>query len=264
MNLVLGTAVNYGINEISVFVKSFRKFNQTDKIILIFDDISNKPDLINFLFDWNVDFFKYDGKFGTSAIDVAHSRFTLYKEILESNKEINSVLITDVRDVVFQSDFFKDIKSEEFIYFFEEDTNSDIKSEFTHTDWIKDYWGSDNYSRLENCQILCSGTTFGSINQIIIYLNNLNKYISESLIYGFLSDHTHHNWIGHFEKDKFENLEHKINGDIIATIGLTLERSNHLIKIKSGKLYLGDRLPSLIHQYDRSKELVSFFNQKYL
>jgi hypothetical protein len=263
MNLIIGAAVNYNIKDISTFVKSFRKYNDTDKVILIFNDISNNQILLDFLSKYNIDYITYNSNFSTSGVEVAHNRFKLYEEFLNKNKEFKSILLTDIRDVFFQGNPFENIQEEEFIYFFEEDKNSDIKSEFQHTDWIKKYFGEENYKVFERKQILCSGNTMASTNQMIIYLKKINYYIEDSIKFPFLRDHAFHNWIGHIEKDLFKNISHKENGDVVATIGLTLERSKDLIIMKDDYLYVSNMKPSLVHQYDRSEELVNFINEKY-
>ena len=117
-NLVLGTAIGYGVPEISIFVKSFREYTRIDEVMLVVDS-SISIDVINFCIAHNIKYTPFEAyKFIPTHIQ--NSRYIKYLEILLDNiMRYDKVFLSDVRDVVFQGDIFDDLP-EQFLYYFME------------------------------------------------------------------------------------------------------------------------------------------------
>ena len=103
MNLVLGCATDYQIDQIRNFVISLRKFF-SGRILLVYNKNSISEDVNFFLFQNKVDVLV------SSNIDpknVPQKRYEIYLKIIKNFKNIKKLLITDLRDVYFQADPFK-------------------------------------------------------------------------------------------------------------------------------------------------------------
>jgi hypothetical protein len=61
----------------------------------------------------------------------------------------------------------------------------------------------------------------------------------------------------------FKNHEIRPCGDFIATVGITSQRDKDSIVIKDDYVEVNGMKPSIIHQYNRSKELINFYDGKY-
>ena len=112
-NLVLSAAVGYRWLDLKIFIKSLRRVSQ-DRVIFIVDKNIEKKTLEKFNY-YKVDYRIYSGKNLTnipglknSKSDIGQRRYEMYLSILDKlEKKPNKILLTDSRDVVFQSNIFK-------------------------------------------------------------------------------------------------------------------------------------------------------------
>jgi hypothetical protein len=263
-NVVLGTAISYGPRELNNFVKSFREFNKQDDIVLIVDKDNR---LFEFFEKYNVTPLFFESRFFMDT-HINNARFIRYLEFLLDNiPRYDRVFLTDTRDVVFQSDPFEGL-SFEFMHFFAEDDTATIESDQTYnTPWIRLVFGDDVYQQIKDKKIICAGTTLGSTGNVMKYLNMLVDILRQLKnknpnAYRINVDQGIHNFIAH-NTYYFTDGAIKDNGDIVATIGLTLNKNPNKIKLVGDILYMDDKKPSVIHQYDRSPKLIEMFHKKY-
>ena len=261
-NLVLSAAVGYRWPDLKIFIKSLRKVSN-DRVIFIVDKNIEKKTLEKFNY-YKVDYRIYSGKNLTnipglknSKSDIGQRRYEMYLSILEKlEKKPNKILLTDSRDVVFQSNIFK--------YNFKKSLNFFLESEKIFNDprnvrWLKRTVGEKIFEKIKNNYISCSGTTLGNFKEIINYVKlmkrNLYLFPYKRPLRHIISlksvepyDQAIHNYL--IYSNFFKDLEcHKNN---ISKICTTAYMKNFKFN-KIGQLLndLGE-IYSVIHQYDRS------------
>ena len=114
-NLVLGAAINYDWKILKPFVESFRKYSNDRIILLVKNDIDRKfisklKSLKIELFFVNYAKYKILKKPGLSigSVDTNQLRYKIYIDVINKLKiRPKKILLTDVRDVIFQSNIFK-------------------------------------------------------------------------------------------------------------------------------------------------------------
>jgi hypothetical protein len=79
-----------------------------------------------------------------------------------------------------------------------------------------------------------------------------------------LLDQVISNHIFYFEPNG-QSTEVKDNGDIVGTIGHCITHPEHsgVMQLRDNVIYLNDKIPSIIHQYDRSPDLFKHISEIY-
>jgi hypothetical protein len=145
MNVIVGTAMNYGVEHIKNFVMSFRKFNSEDDIILVYD-LNQSHRIKNFCQDYNIKLVGFEPYDGFPA-HVVSSRFLKYRDILAENEQYKHILLADIRDVFFQGDPFANLPDDDYLYAFTEDPAVTIEIEKYHISMITRLFGEQELQR---------------------------------------------------------------------------------------------------------------------
>ncbi|WP_075534079.1 hypothetical protein [Candidatus Pelagibacter communis] len=167
-NLVLAAAVGYNFEQISLFLKSLRKY-YSDEICIIIDGKDK---------DLEYKLKEYSCKTITTTLNkkkIQFKRYKIFSSFLE-NKNYDKILLSDSRDVYFQGDPFNYNYTGE-INFFLEDYK--IKDCPYNSKWIIKTYGNAEYLSVANNIILCSGTVLGKNEKIKEYLNLINHNIEK-------------------------------------------------------------------------------------
>jgi hypothetical protein len=80
--------------------------------------------------------------------------------------------VTDVRDVIFQSDPFADVP-QQFLWVFQESDAYKIADDNTNSTWIRRAYGDNVFKKICDNGILCAGTTLGSTGLVVRYLERM-------------------------------------------------------------------------------------------
>ena len=261
-NLILGAACGYDWDDLKIFIKSLRKFINC-RVILIFEHALDKS-LKNKFKNYKIEYYLYkkiDHKnipgLMNSKSDVGQRRYEMYEFILKNiRKKPEKILLTDTRDVVFQKDLFLN-KFKKSINFFLE--NEKILNDSRNSKWLKRTVGYNEYNKIKENKISCSGTTFGNFDQILKYSFLMKKYL---FLYPYKRPFRHlivfkkvkpydqgiHNYL--IYNSFFKNMElHENNFSKICTTAYMKKfafNKKGQLKNKKNEVY------SLIHQYDRS------------
>ena len=266
-NLVIGTALNIGVEETRIFIESLRKYSDCDICLLVDQKIN--LEFKKFL-DENIVKTIVNTSSDLYHVNINISRFFRYYDFIsETSNEYQNILITDITDVLFQSNPFFNLPKE-FLYFSQEDENFTIKNNDFNSRWVQISMGNDILDKIGDEKIICAGTTIGSLKNINEYLRQMtsiildvNKQNPSSLLESI--DQGIHNFIGHTKNNIFENFEIKKSGDLIATIGLTSIHHPEKISIEGGSIFIDGKKPSIVHQYNRLKKtfIPNIGNTKY-
>jgi hypothetical protein len=186
---------------------------------------------------------------------------------LENPDDYNNILITDITDVFFQNDPFLGL-DDEFIYFAEEDEDHTIGSNSFNSRWVHISLGLDNLNKIKDQKIICAGTTLGSYQNILQYLSQITLFLKDvkdknPLALNESVDQGVHNFICYQKTEVFKNPLIRKNGDLIATVGITSIDSPNKISISEDVVSVNGKIPSIIHQYNRSSEITSLTYKKY-
>lgn len=269
-NLVLGTSVNFNVHQLKNFIMSFREVNQTDDCIFFIDPV-NKELYSEFFKQYNIITYSFNlDKFVDTPVH--NTRYIAYRHFLANNDQYQNIFLADTKDVVFQTNVFDNLP-DEFLFLFQEDSNFKFKDDvYANSYWLYTAYGNDVlYSFLEE-NVICSGTILGSYKEIVNLLELVNQEfykVKQSNPEGFkttILDQAVVNYLGRRVINSNPNLRIKSNGDVIATVGVTLnnEISKDQVTINGSNLMLNNLYPAIIHQYDRNEVLKNIFDTKFL
>ena len=241
-NLVLGSATGYTKKQIFNFIKSLRNCYTEDVYLIVNNNIDTEI----------IDFFK-ENKINKITTDIKgkkiqKERYKIYLDFISKSNYTN-ILISDVKDVIFQNNPFNNENFNELNFFFEDNIIGNCEH---NSRWIKKLYGKKIFDELKNKQISCSGTTLGVKEEMMKYLRRMIyhrfnfKYFS---VFNHGYDQGWHNYIIYKEKTlKFKKF---CNQDgFIATLAQSNVENfifSDVLKTKSGKKF------DIIHQYDRKR-----------
>lgn len=250
-NLVMGFST-YEWDKCGVFVRSLRESGYKDDLILIghgLDDAYTSQHSVTV-------------KPMEKPTDLVVSRFDYYRHVLEKG-DWDKVFLTDVRDVVFQSDPFDLIGSG--LHVTEEDLL--IGEQRHNRDRTIETFGQEIFESLKDKRIICAGTIYGGRIPILEFIRKFNEIASTQEGNGFhISDQPILMYLTH--NGLMDNLSVDANDGrhAVWTIGTRDETHHddfyqldgHLIRMLDG------HLPSAVHQYDRHPRIVKALEDYYL
>jgi len=169
-------------------------------------------------------------------------------------KKYDTVIIFDIRDIVFQKDP-RGIKHSELDCYLEDDSMT-IGSCPLNSKGIRDSYGEDALGIIKDKPISCSGTMIGTQQGIEYYLRSV---IDEATRMGFRYWGAHqwiHNYLIHSDKLKCR-LVGNDQGDIY-TVGYVpgILVKDHLVYDRKGQV------PYVVHQYDRHVAMINDYGRE--
>jgi hypothetical protein len=251
MNVILGTAINYNIEQLKPFIYSWKKNCVNTELVLIVSP--NIDETTKRWLNINGVSIKYFSSSIFLPFPVYWSRFLIYLDILlEHRSRYKRVFLTDVRDVVFQKNIFDQIPSDN-LHVFMEDHKYTCNQE-TNRKMLIEVCGISIADSLKNNRIICSGTILGDTNSIIEYIQTMFSMFSvkQMLGNGGYSDQAAHNYLCHYKIIK--NTQHE-NGDAVATLVLT---DSNDVKIVDDVVYVYNKVPAVLHQWDFQPLLLEY------
>ena len=170
-NLILGAALGYSWDDLKIFIKSLRKFENC-RVILIFEDTLNQR-LKNEFRNYKIEYFIHKQKkkedipgLTNSKSDVGQRRYEMYEQVLKKIKnKPKTILLTDTRDVVFQKNLFKN-KFKKTLNFFLE--NEIILNDPRNSRWLERTVGKKEYNKIKVPLVVrLAGTNFKEGKEIL-------------------------------------------------------------------------------------------------
>ena len=256
-NLILSIIVKYSLEKILPFLKSLIKSSLCNcDVIFFINQISETVE--NYLKSFGIILCKIPGILNNPAI-IYKYRWKLYRDYLKENKErYNIILSVDIKDTIFQNEFFKFYENyEPFIGFSFENT---IIETSVNRELIINNFGIQLYKTIENKRVINAGTIWGTLNEFYEFSNILYKKL---LIHPTIDDQTLVNYLIYHEKILTNLLQIKSDEyGLVLTLGLT-KRKNIILDTENNILNNKGYIASIVHQYDRHPDLKKIIRRKY-
>ncbi|MDO1529809.1 hypothetical protein QMK61_13300 [Fulvimonas sp. R45] len=186
------------------------------------------------------------------------TRYFYYADYLAAHAGFVRVLLSDVRDVVFQSNPFRDLEPGLHVGMESEDLT--IATEPFDRDWMLDAYGESMLRELGHKQVSCSGVTLGDFEAVRRYVDLI---LREALRLPFrhmktrIYDQAFHNklfYCGELgDAHPCQPLKSRI-----ATLGC-LDPAIFVLSETGYLLNTDGRVAPIVHQYDRHRVLVDLF-----
>lgn len=245
-NLIFGmaTGIYSNIGSMDTFIISLRKYYKDD-VCIVTD--SNDEEFVNFLKSFNVNVVYLKQKI--TAESVMYMRWILPKKVLLDYPNIDNVILTDTRDVVFQDDPFKYLSGSDLDLSVETKQIKDCPN--FNKSWVLNLYGQEMYEKVKDNWILCAGVTAGKKQSVIDlctfmideHLRLKDKFVDQAALNVF-----------HSEGKLPKSTLHYTGENLVATIG----HSFGVTKVnKSGQIEGNNGIiPAIVHQYDRHPSIV--------
>lgn len=270
-NLILTIMHGYDYPFVQPFLKSLKsiQFNG-DLIIFVSNTVSRatKSALIRngaTLIEYNATYPfipSYAEEFEDIVPDISISnyRFLLYLKYLTDHTEVyDKILLTDIRDVIFQSDPFQKLEKNG-IYVFLEDAVQTFRESKLNYNWCAAANGYEFAEKVIDKVVSCAGVTIGHTAYILNYLRYMKGKLKNRKELPWAFDQGIHNGFVYGLRSPGTVIIDNDAG-FVATLGayqpyLSNERAE--VINSQGKPF------SIVHQYDRSGELMTKIKSKYI
>lgn len=256
-NLVLGTIVNYLWEDIEPFFNSYLKNSSTNTTCVVFvKNISNRTR--EYLEKYNIEVIDINDEH--SGAWITEYRWILYNEYLKNCRiEYDKVLLVDIRDSFFQENIFERYNSKKIVFSKEK---NNFLNEQCNWNWMERRYGVSVIESVKYHYPICAGTILGNNEYIKKLCDNVVKNMNNDKFKYFKNcDQSVVNYLVYYKKIFNENdilWEYACDKNI-ATVGLLNELNIQLDKMVNEE----DKIPALIHQYDRHEVLVEFVEKRY-
>jgi len=184
-------------------------------------------------------------------------RFFFYRAFLRRHgDEYGCVFLTDLRDVVFQDDPFRDVTPEELRVFLEEPwlrQGKDVNS----CRWLSELFGEEIVRQLADTTLICSGTIIGGARRVNEYLDVFMLALARAKsVMRMGMDQGLHNYL--LYTGLLEDVTMCVNRECeVLTMGL-INPEEALPRDSAGSLVDALSRPyPVLHQFDRHPELAA-------
>jgi len=256
--LVMGLSVNYGPDELRPFIGSLRHHGYAGDVVLLV--ANTNAETRAFLGGHGVDAVPFD-MLPMLAMSMNSARMLRYLDILgervfapDGSTSYAHILLTDVRDVVFQGDPFARAAGADIHYFLEEGSRT-IGSCAVNANWMRQALGEAGLRRTAASPVSCAGTLIATPQALLAYLLQMCRLILEVPALARYSgvDQAIHN---HLMVEGLAGRHPRAvpNGQAVMTVpsdvphGLTLQPDGTLLN-RDGSV------SEIVHQYDRDPVL---------
>jgi len=255
-DMIIGAAVGYSTEHIKPFILSLRATGYKGRLLLLIDKLDFRT--VSFLREYDVELI-WQGGCRNSTMPVHSQRYFNFSEILRKERGIKRVMLSDVRDVIFQGNPFDNCGGDS-LYTFGEDNSMKLGQCPYNSGWILNLYGDEILKRLSDGIIICCGVTIGGYSKMLNYLDLLCGEISViPLIHG--ADQGAHNLL--IRTGRIPNVVVTDNeaGPVYTLHYVHPDR----IRTDSDGFIINDAgRPAVVHQYDRHPALMKIVQEKYI
>lgn len=167
--LILGAAIGYSALQLRPFLVSLQKTGYRGDLCLMVSFGETDPDTLGFLRASGVQVEPFES-WRLMPVEINTARYIRCFEILLARR-YDAVLLTDTRDVIFQSDpFALALPPDRPLAFFLEHDDVTLDTCASNSHWLRAAFGEAKVAALAGRPISCSGTTLGTQAGIMRYL----------------------------------------------------------------------------------------------
>lgn len=250
--LVLGAAVGMSVEQVRIFVESLRLAGYTGPVVMLIGPADFK--LAAYLRAQGVEPKRV--WFVRRLHGPIHAyRFELFARYLQQYGErYDEVLISDVRDVVFQAHPFNAMMSKD-CHFFLEGAAKTIGNEPTNILYMQLFLAPAEVEAIAAHRISCCGVLLGGTQAIVAYLERMTarlRAVPLPVRRKIGADTAFHNLIAHVTREVPGVIVE--NNVLVATMGI--EPAARYLVGADGRIRTRDgHLPAILHQYDRLEDI---------
>jgi hypothetical protein len=250
-NLIMGLWTRHPFPPLEKFFASLRRTTFDGDVCIFVDDVSTET--VASLQAQGV-IVERTGRYGQPRMTALSSRFFNYLEFLiRRGGDYANVMLTDLRDVVFQSDPFATPLPAEIVYAQERCRLGD--SPVNHN-WVVQGYGEAVAHGMRDCIVSCAGTTFGTTSGMLRYLLAMTHELSSRTvpITGGI-DQGVHNYV--VRMHPLLNAWFDPIDQIVATMHFMPQES---IQCTERGVLIDGRLVPVLHQWDRNESTIEYIN----
>jgi len=256
--LILGTAAGYHYGDVRPFLRSLFESGFSGRLVLFVSETTRDTERMAASGAILLPLADPDAPGELPCNALRHFR---YLDHLESLAErFDRILLTDVRDVVFQSDPFARPWTDG-LHCVLEDRRMTLGACPHNSRWIREHLGGDVLARLADKPISCSGTVLGDHQSVLRYLRALTArmlpFAGGERMAGF--DQGVHNLLAH-ELPPCRLTLHDNAGPVL-TLGYT--KGEPALDDEGFVLNEAGERSAIVHQYDRKPDLFGKIRKRY-
>lgn len=257
-NLVLGLAAGYHYGDVRPFLRSLEECGYTGECVLFVSDTTRDLDRIG---AHSVTIIPLSRKSGLEEVPYNALRYFLYLDFLRGQENTyDRIMVTDVRDVVFQRDPFSFGWSAG-INCALEDRRMTLGDCPHNSHWIRSHQGDSALENVAGKPISCSGTTVADHASMVAYLKIMTEkmlpFKGGERIAGY--DQGVHNVLLH--TGELPDVTMHDNSGPILTLGYTKGEPQR--DSDGGVINDSGKRAHVVHQYDRKPLLFKELRQRY-
>jgi hypothetical protein len=262
-NLVMGLATNYTKKDIAPFVRSLRGTGYTGDIVLWVSNLDSETrDFftehgVHSEFFWDITFVPFHFMLSRNF-----SYYSWLRAMENRNRYFDRIFLTDVRDVVFQSDPFTAAPPGELVVFLE-DQSATLDTCPYDAYWVRSSAGKHVFDELRGRRISCAGTVLGTWTGILRYLLQIQLGAFECAIPARLLegiDQGIHNVL--LYRNRLRSATVVENGEHVFTMG-TVPQRNVIVTPENKIADRRGRVCPVLHQYDRHPSVRDMLSHLY-
>ena len=229
---VLATSHGLRVEETTQFFESLNATGFNGEMGLISRDINfhGKPNLL----EW----------YPSPTYFRSSHRLFLYLEYMHKAPKTDKIILTGVRDVIFQANP-EEIECEG-LHIFQEEETTKIKDCAFNSRWITETYGEAGLERIGEHPIICAEIVIGTWDAMIEFLHIMTKHAREQEPKNILEDQAILNWLYWTGKlptvTKYHNEEYPVY--TMGNLKRVLLRQHRIFNSKG-------EIPIILHQYDR-------------
>ena len=253
-DLILGYATGYDAADVAIFVRSLRAVFDGPVVLVVDQD----PDLLAFLADNRIEAVAPATVEGWAPHPVV-ARFAAFDRLMSERPQSRNVLLTDVRDVVFQAAPFE--PQPQGLQFFNEYADGVLADHAFNMKYLRGVGGDAVARVLADKPCLCVGTVMGPREAMMRFCRTLLMLASvpRSEIGGaFGADQAACNMAVHLGLIEGEIVP---NYGRVATLGLTPSQD---LRVIDGRIVNPDNsISPIVHQHDRHPVLAAAMHERW-
>lgn len=254
-NLVLGAATGYDVADVAPFVRSLRAVYRGAAALVV----DPAPTLIDFLESHDVEAIPAASSSLAWSPHPVMTRFAAFDHILNSRSPGGSVLLTDVRDVVFQANPFDPAPAP--LELFVEFEGGRLGDHAFNKKHLRAMVGDAMAATVADRPCLCVGTIIGSkanVSRLCRTILMLGAIPRSQVGGAFGADQAACNLAAHLGL-----VEHEVKANYgrVATLGLT---ASDVLTVRDGMIVNPDGgVSPVVHQYDRHPALMDMIHRRW-